>query len=274
MAAKGYMNDFGALRTQFDLYTNQNKSTAWYLYRGFREIFNDRQGTIYKQESPDMEAEESFDLLQQLIMDNSAGGGDFSIYFPNKGSANHTRGSILFRVERGVQPVGSAGLGGFMQDPRLGGYLTREDLEKERRLWELEKRNEELEAAINGPANFWQGLAQSAVENGGAQQIAAKLLGIVDNVIAGIALKNGARPQINLSGLEGSPVNPLTPPKATTEEGEIDYPDQMYEFADHIIDTIGTDANVQQVFWANLTAFAKTNPAYIYQLAGLQIPQP
>lgn len=278
MAAKGYMNDFGALRNQFDLYVTRNKSTAWYLYRGFREIFNERNGTIYRQENTDMEAEESFELLQQLIMDNSAGGGDFSIYFPGSKAANHTQGSILFRVERNTLPAPGAGLGGF-HDVRMSGYLTREDLERERELWELKRENEDLKAAINGPQNFWQQMAQSALENGTIQQLAQQALGLLNAAVSGFMANRGVqpiRPAISVQGLDGQPVPPTTPPTRSENAGEdeeMDYPDAMYQFADDVHQMIGDDPNVQNVFWNNLRVFAQQQPMYVYQLANIQPPQ-
>lgn len=266
MAAKGYMTDFGPLRDQFDLTVGRNKgSTAWNLYRGFQDTLSERRGIIYKQDEEEMTADESFGLLEQLIKNNSAGGGDFTIYFPKKGAAQHQHGSIFFRVENYNQRQG-AGLGGFPSDPRMSGYLTREDLEKERRLWEAEQRIRELEAQVEAPPTFLAGIAQQAVENGTVERLLSGIMGLLEKTVTGFAVKHGAiRPAIQLNGIDGQDVNPTTPPQPQESEGS-DYPEEMYQFADYIFDQIGNDPNVQRKFWTNLKFLAQQQPALIQQI--------
>lgn len=269
MAVKGYMNSFDALRKQFDLFVEQNKSTAWTLFRGFRESFNERGPLIYKQEDAEKDAEESFDLLQNMIIDNSAGGGDFSIYFPNKGSSNHAKGTLLFRVER-TPAQNSSSLSGF-SDPRLSGFVTPAELDRERRLWELERQNEELLAAINGPQNFWQQLLQSSMDDGTIKQSVTTLLGTLNNVITALVMKNAQRgPAISVQGFSGEQVPPNINNEHTPDApgSENDYPEAMYDFAEYIISQIGDDPEVQQKFWTNLKNAAVKNPFLLQQLMG------
>ena len=135
MAAKGYMTDFEALRETLE----SAGTVKWNLHRGFNSVNNQRQNLIYRQENEELTPDESFDDLKKRIVWNSNNGGDFTIYTVPIKAAN--QGTYhWFRVESQTQ-TGVAGIGAF--NPATMGYVTREDLERERRMWELERENEE-----------------------------------------------------------------------------------------------------------------------------------
>lgn len=271
MAAKGYMTDFNSLRKQFDLTVGRNKdSTAWNLYRGHQDTLSERRGIIYKQDEEDMNEDESFNLLQQLIENNSAGGGDFTVYFPKRGAAQHQHGSIFFRVESANNRQGVTGLSGYPVNPAAMGYITREEFALQQQLWQLQRENEDLKATVEAPPSFIAGIAQQAVENGTVERLLSGIMGLLEKTVTGFAIKNGIRPQINLSGLEGQPVSPIMPPQPNQqlagEETDTEYPEEMYQFADYIFQTIGTDPALQAKFWTNLKLAAIAQPTLIQQL--------
>jgi len=169
MATKTYITEYDALRRGFDLAVDKNDTTRWNLYRGMAENFANRNTVLYKQQSDDLEREESWGLLRTLIEDNSGGGGDFSVYFPPKGG--HAKGgtdsmSFYFRVE--APAAAGSRLAGVPYT--ASGQLSKADLqeavEKERRLWELEKKLEDMELAQSGKANIGQMALSHMVEDG------------------------------------------------------------------------------------------------------------
>ena len=264
MAKKPVITNLQDLRRWFENTAAQFESSAWNLYAGFKENLAERTGMLTKQPDANKSIADSFEWLEDAIEMASYDGGEFTIYMPNPKHSVHGF-KQFFKVDK--QGAQSAGLDGFPTNPAAMGYITREEFALQQQMWELRRENEDLKAAINGPANFWQGLAQQAIENGTGEKVVSRILGVIDNVLAGIALKSGAmRPQISVNGLDGQEVKPITAPKSLEGEENGDYPDEMYQFADYIFDQIGNDPETQRKFWTNLKTVAIQQPALIQQL--------
>lgn len=195
MAAKTYMTDFEALRRIFELAAEKNDSTRWNLYRGMNDNFASRGTVLYKQTSDEMDKDESWSLLRQLIEDNSSGGGDFSIYWPPKGG--HKTGgtdsmSAYFRVEGPVSASGSR-LAGLPMAMSISKAEMQEAIEKERRLWELERKLEDMENERANQTSWGQAALGAIIEDGTlsrvietlAPNIAGALVGLLGKIFPG-----------------------------------------------------------------------------------------
>lgn len=137
---KGYITDYENLQTWFEM----TGETRWNLYSGFLDKFNNAH-ILAKQENAEMDVEESFNILKNMIQINSPHGGQFTVFVTGPGN----RGYITrMRIASAMTP----GVAGF---PQMAGYPgmgmvsvgeLEERIRRERREWELERRIEDLEA--------------------------------------------------------------------------------------------------------------------------------
>ena len=91
-------------------------------------------------------------------------------------------------------------------------------------MWQLQRENDDLKAAIEAPPTFLAGIAQQAVENGTVERLLSGVMNLLEKTVTGIALKNGIGPQINLTGIHGAPVH--ANPSATGDMEETNYPEE------------------------------------------------
>jgi hypothetical protein len=148
------------------------------------EQHSTRTNRIYEQRNDELNADESFEQLQRLIEDNSAGGGDFTIYIDAK-SANQGL-SAFFRVENSAVAVSRPGIGNL---PAMG-YVPAEEVERrlaqERKQWDLERRIEELESEQAGKVNFGQAAIGQIIEDGTLSRVVESLTPAVGAFLMGL----------------------------------------------------------------------------------------
>lgn len=137
---RGYISSLEDLKAWFE----HAGETRWNLYRGFKDRMANAW-VLARQEQDDMPLEESWALLQNMIKISSKEGGQFTIYLPKKNG-------WVTRVNL-VNPVGDASLGA-LPSPYMAGMVTKDEIQKEiereREKWELQRRLEDMEAALAG----------------------------------------------------------------------------------------------------------------------------
>lgn len=179
-------------------------SPKWNLYHGFQKGNLQNTALIYKQDSDELDVEESFNLLSEMIQMNCGGGsGAFTIYVPTK--ASNVGARVFYQQGAATNGAAVSGTPQTMHPAALG-YVSADELERrlkeEKYKWELEKRLDDLEAA-NGPAGFGEILMSNIANNEGTMQAllqgilgflniaAAKVAGMPMNPNAGPAVING-----------------------------------------------------------------------------------
>ena len=138
---KGYINNYEDLRTWFEL----NEETRWNLYNGFVTKFNNVH-VLAKQENNDLDKEESYNLLKQIISMNSSRGGQFTVYMIGPGN----RGPMVHvGIDSATMP-GVGGYGAMAGNPYMQGLVPISEIDerirRERQTWDMERRIEDLEA--------------------------------------------------------------------------------------------------------------------------------
>ena len=187
MAAKTYMTDFVALDRWFKI----GETSAWILSRGFNEQHAGRSNRIYSQSNTDMSKEESFALLQQLIEDNSASGGDFTVYVqPRTGTVGQSAHYRVIGVE--TMPANSR-LAGLPGGAPMVGYVSAQELAEklasEKRMWELERKLEDMEAAAAESMPLAKAALGQIIEDGTLSRVVEQLTPAVGQIIANFLSK-------------------------------------------------------------------------------------
>ncbi|MBX2927013.1 MAG: hypothetical protein KF852_04195 [Saprospiraceae bacterium] len=186
MAAKTYMTEFDALERWFAI----GETPAWILFRGFSDSHSGRSNRIYSQTDTNMGKDESFALLRTLITDNSAGGGDFTVFIqPKTGTAGQSAHYRVLGIE--TQTAGSR-LGGFPGAPMVGYVAAGEvqaKIDAEKRMWELERKLEDMEAAAAEEMSFGKVALGQLVEDGTLSRVVESLAPAVGQVIANFLSK-------------------------------------------------------------------------------------
>jgi len=212
------------------------------------KVSDNRSTIIYKNESEE-DLDESWRMLAEMIQINSGAGGNFTIYVPGK-SLNH--GFSSFFVSPNTLPARTSGLSGIEAGYAPGMVPKnelKELLEKERKMWEMERRLEDMETAQSASLSGMERVVNNLLEDGtmGAilQQVA--LAGI--NILAA-KLGVGAQPAaVSMSG--------FGQPDDDTEEDTEDY-------AINLIDRFRPHFQSEQemrIFLNKVLAFFEKNPA-------------
>ncbi len=121
--------------------------TNWNLYRGHQE--HKKHGSIITKQGDDtMGLEESWNLLRSMIEMNSASGGQFTVYVPEKANGNQGA-SVFVSINMAQHARGRTALSGTPHASMGMVPVERiaEEVEKERKIWDLERRLEDMEAA-------------------------------------------------------------------------------------------------------------------------------
>lgn len=234
----GAITDLQALR---DLFIKSDTAN-WTLYRGFHKNMPHSQ-IIYKQDDKEMDVETSWDELEHMLTVHSGGGvAQFTIYVPAQA---HNKGySWWFQV--GQMPnQQSAGLGGFYGQPAVG-MVPVAQVEQEKRIWQLERQLEDMEAAREAQQSVGQQILEKFMAECDMNQVVNAALGMLGRMMP--AAPKGA--PISLHGHPEDTVPPA-PGEATAgyqyEEGRI-IP---------ILDAIRPHFPTDQEFYQFLTAVAQ-----------------
>lgn len=250
MASKNYMTDWEGLEEAI----KTSGSTKWNLYRGFVNNHANRSVMIYKQDNDEIDHDQSFEDLKKRIEWNSAGGGDFTVFIPGKAS-NHGY-SIWFRVP-GVNSAATASVAGLPVNYAQMGFVTREELDRERRLWELERENEELQEAINGPSNFWQNMLAGVMQDGTVQEL---IKGVVEMGKIYMQQKMAPVPGARVAMQGFPPVQNPAPEPADDSAEPYEYDDKAFDFLDSVRITFGGNEQAFYKFLDDLRTVYESNP--------------
>lgn len=178
-----------------------SKKPYWSLYRGLRWDKNAVLARNHDIDDPD----ESFKLLEQMIDVNSRGGGDFIIARAEKPASNWVvKGYLCIQdtnfAYRNPGIAGYPAMMGALPPGKTVDDIVAERVNSEREKWELSKKVDDLEAAING-----------AQEGTGLERLINRLLdhpkidGIMDVVLTHVFTPKGAAQptKVAVSGVPG-----------------------------------------------------------------------
>lgn len=216
----------------------------WNLYRGFHNKLPFNQ-IIYKQEDDNKSVEDSFAELMELINMQSSVGAQFTIYVPY---ISGNKGGSMFYGVGAFSGTRSAALAGA---PQLGMVSINEidqRIAKERQLWDMERKIEDLQAAERGRMSMWESLCEKVIEDVDFNQLSQSISGLV----AGLFTK---RP-VSLQGVPGDPIH-------AHKQGGFEYKEEVIlPFLDAIRVHFETDEafadflqQVQEKFEQNPTLF-------------------
>ena len=119
----------------------------WNLYRGHNNTMS-RAHSLYRQGEDTMSIDESWELLRDMININCGNGGQFTVYIPAAATGN-TGYSVFVSIgmeahSRSRYP--GAAVGGFPTEGAVSLGQVQDLIAKERKVWELERKVEDLEA--------------------------------------------------------------------------------------------------------------------------------
>lgn len=215
----GYINNLDQLQFWFE----KLGKAEWNLYRGHLNKVSP-SALIYKNEEP-LSVEESYQLLVEMMQMNSNGGGRFTVYVPDKSS---NRGCTV-KVGLNIQEKASAGLGGFNPSAQLQGLVSVGEVDRKiaeaREKWDLERRLEDMEIALEQKVPLGEKLLEKALDEGGV----GKIVDLCSNLINGIILKvaQPQKAQVSMNGFP--PVEDEPAPEGYTYDQE-----QILTFLDQV----------------------------------------
>lgn len=216
--------ELGHLKEWFD----RLKDSRWTLVANFQDgIPANGKSVIFRQQDADMEADESWAWLEQLLH-QQAPGSRVTVFVPTNATGNVTVSQKYQHGQAATQwGQGMPGVAGY---PMLGAAQVAQEVDRARKEWEMEKRIEELENAANAPAigGIW-GIVQQKlqeVDSNTLVEVLGSTLGGIGNLLAPLLM-----PRAQVQG------NP-----ALDHEPEADSPDgPLYQFeADRIIPILVT----------------------------------
>ncbi len=254
---KGYINSYDGLETWF----RRIGSNRWNLYRGHVDKVSDNRSTIiYKLDSNEVDLEESWRLLREMLEINSGAGGNFTVYVPGK-AQNH--GFSSFFTAPNTLPARSAGIAGFEGNAAYG-LMQQSDVDKllarEKKVWELERRLEDMEAASGAQLSGFDRVVNNLLEDGtlGAviQQIAGYGLGIL---AAKLGVGAAAPAAVSMSGFNQDD----TFDASEHLEKVAAYEEEKEDYAIDLIDRFRTHFQSEQElrsFLEKVAAFFEKNP--------------
>lgn len=198
--AHSYLSNIDDVKTWFE----QVGKPIWKLFRGFHDRTKGK-ALIYAQDQDGMDMEESFSLLAQMIDMHCSPAGRFTILVPTSTSGQ----GVTQWVQIGDMSAGTSAITNHpgVAGAPMSGYIPesklREEIEKERRMWMLERQVEDMEAAREANMNVQEILAEKLREIP------------MDVAINGIIQAIQGR-RVSLQGLAGEQTAPPPP----TPEGE------------------------------------------------------
>lgn len=243
--AKGYISSLEDLQFHFE----KIGDSYWNLFRGFHSSGRTPlRDLIYRQEE-EMSVEDSWELLSQMLEQNSRFGGKFTIHIHDNGTK---KGSYLWAGFNLM--TGNSRLSGFQQQygalpvDEVERRIT-DAIEKERMSREIE----DLKAAISGQMNPWQQLGQRFIEDLDVNRVVDSIQGLITGFMQGMA---ASRTPVTLQGTpEEMAAAAIDPNRVAASVASIRayFPndEQFYYFLDWVVSQF------------------QANPGMYLQLAGL-----
>jgi len=140
------------------------KTPTWKLMQGFHDRTNNTN-TVYTQKDESIDMEESWELLEQMISINSAGGqgGRFTIFVSTEANGK----GRLVRVQIGNIESSwraAAGLGSAPYMGMIPAEQVAKEVERERQIWEMRRELDDLRAAQDASAGIGEVLLEKVRE--------------------------------------------------------------------------------------------------------------
>jgi hypothetical protein len=212
MARAGYIDNFRDLRNWF-MDGNVPKFTI-----AHGDISSRRY--VYQQDEV-IDVEEAYEQLEEKLNMFAKNGGTFTVKLPTKNGGNGW--TIMFKLPRAEGSAGAGGIGAtgaFIGGQGVEHYIA-EKISDKMENFELRRKVEDLEAAINGQGSLLERVFNRIAEhpNFDPGALADKLLSTVSGIFTAMAVKNGAGANVGLSGFGGTTGGP-DPNTGTPEEME------------------------------------------------------
>lgn len=177
---KNFISDLAGLRQYYDAIG----AVRWKLYNGLFSGNLPQGNVAAAQPNAEMDKEESYALLEQMINLHNKGAGTFTVYFPTNGNGNMGHRTYLqLNANSNTAAVGAVPGPGS----HVAGYIPESEVQKriddalER--YELMTRVEMLEAQ-NEPTGILERLIDKALENPNVPEVAVGAFANLCNVIA------------------------------------------------------------------------------------------
>jgi hypothetical protein len=214
-----YSNSIEALKFWFD---NVNR-VDWVLMSGFQENIN-QKAMIYRQSDETMTKEDSWELLRQMLEMNASPGARFTVFAANN---EHGNRGFYQKVQLGEAPSpygwANPGIAGAGASPVAYGMVSKAEvatmMQEQRKLWELEKKVEDLEnnrATVGGIGDV---LKEKLMESD-FQPVIDGIMAMIGAFAQGFIQKN--QPPVAVS-VQGGPLDHQQPPADQTAPGESGY---------------------------------------------------
>jgi len=197
-----YISDFDALRTWF-----MDAGTPKFTIAHGNNF--DSRRYAFAQTDVGMDIEEAYQLLEDRLKLFGSNGGTFVVNLPTKNGGNGWK--TLFKIEGSGKPgiggIGSAG-GYYMGEKRVEDYIA-EKISDKMENFELRRKLEDLEAAIDNQGNFFERIINRITEhpNFDPTVVADKLI----DGIGAIFTRSTNKTSVGLSGFPAGDVRPETP---------------------------------------------------------------
>jgi len=254
MARKGYIKTLEDLKDWF----MQAGDPRWSLYRGHIEKLLSTH-TLGKQDDQETGMEDSWELQRRMIEMNSADGGDFTVYVKN--NASNRGWSVYYRADG---PAKQPGIGNLPAQYAQMGYVpetkVQEEIAREREKWELERRLEDMEGALEAKQSMGEAFIGQIIQTVDWNQILTPFARSIAAATGGKmnpeALKNA---QVNISG---------HPEGEAAPDGDGEAFELSAERLSPALGALATHFETPDEFYQaleNLARFAQANPAVIKQ---------
>ncbi|MEL6142958.1 MAG: hypothetical protein AAFU67_15220, partial [Bacteroidota bacterium] len=196
---RGALTSIEDLKTWFEL---QNK-TNWNLYRGLLTKIQNAPSIIHRQDDDTITVEESWKILEDLLGMYARGVGRFTI-FVKDGKAS-SRG-----FQQHIELVNTSSAAGINGHPGVSGYVPKdaikEAITEERKKWELERRIEDMEAAMDANQSIGERVVDHVFNNVDINAFAPAINGLFASLAGAIP----QRQPISLQGMASEAANPAT----------------------------------------------------------------
>ena len=171
----------------------------------------DSRRYAFSQTDPAMDIEEAYELLEERLRLFGSNGGTFVVNLSTKNGGNGWK--TLFKIEgagkSGISGIGSAG-GFYLGEKRVEDYIA-EKISDKMENFELRRKLEDLEAAIENQGSFFERIINRVTEhpNFDPTLVADKLI----DGIGAIFLRGNStnKTSVGLSGFPAGNVRPETP---------------------------------------------------------------
>ncbi|MCB0707427.1 MAG: hypothetical protein KDC34_19055 [Saprospiraceae bacterium] len=242
--ANGYINNFQDLEKWF----RQANSNRWSITRGQRSS----KQYIMLQDSEEMDLDDSWELMREILEMNAHGGGMFNIFV--RTGARNTGFNTNFSLRDNQQVAGVGGVGG-----RVGGvglspnsYIDQQ-IDQRMRIYDLERSLEDARAELNAEQSPIERLINGIIEHENFDP--NTLIQTIGPAIG--ALFGKRRVPVSMAGFPGEGAA-KQPEETTDDDQEARLGSALQRLQTHFPDLVS--------FMEDLANYADKNPAMVQTL--------